>query len=782
MIHLKGRPSAGRVVIITAVYFATMFIVLVMAELSAAQQESEGDLAAILTRGLAAGGDLYDELKVRGNAPIQSASDARAIVAALRQFPREQPADNGTTSPLHWLVGLFQDVESAEAPAFAILHDQGLVELIRIFDAMKSQPAEDTADDLLFIAKILAMYGTAEGADRVVEAARIPLDAESYLWQVILDRFDGDHPQTDRVFRALADPLPPGFIAVSLLDAANAVALAGGEQPHPFDSPAGIERLRQWIVSDDVGEYSYAHSAAAALPFINADDRDELLKLACKHPSPTVRLEGAWATAETGDEAGVEMLAAACLDINLAAIASAYLTELKRTDAIPPAAQEPEFQARAEFAQWLAHPNELDRPPNKVDVIEHRRMMWPPQGEVLDLWLLKYRAADPWDLEADAEGVGMTGSTTWCFFEDSMLKLSPDDCIAIHCSWELQLDQYAAASMPRGDPLADWPHARVANAQLLKVIDVPPDWRYGRAQVALVAGSQNGAEGWGVVDGDDSHWYPASKFPQGFGAGDILMIHVGRRLLGLPVDVPRPRFENRPPAPFDAERAIGVFDKLLEECRTAPPGRRKQLLRWDSPLRSKLSSYAQWCEQTGRESQAAALVRAFQTMLSGVASLPAEQAAQAYGPFEIVDENFDAYAAALAELQRGDELRALVQELRSRWTNADDLLRLGSAAYDCGLNDLAEELLVQGRSTAADAPPAAKLSLLAKLWHTQGKTAEAKQLLLENLQRLKSLAATEIELLYGILEAYDAHRLAFLELFPDEAALLDRLGLGETAR
>jgi hypothetical protein len=158
-------------------------------------------------------------------------------------------------------------------------------------------------------------------------------------------------PESSLLYRLLCDPLPPAFIGVSLLDAANACLIEGGEIDHPFDSQEGKLRLREWLTSTESDEFSYAHSATLALPFISDPERNELLELAANHSDPGVQLAAAWAAATLGLEDGLQRLAGYCRDFKYAQTAKRYLAELGRDDVIPAAANEPGFAALAEFSE-----------------------------------------------------------------------------------------------------------------------------------------------------------------------------------------------------------------------------------------------------------------------------------------------------------------------------------------------------------------------------------------------------------------------------------------------
>ena len=111
--------------------------------------------------------DLLAELDVKS---VKTRDEAQAICEALKRFPRDGSSPWPVTSELNALVSLFQDVETREA--FDELCRLGLPELERIFDQGLDKASGETSHDLMLILKILAMYRTASGTQRVIRAAQ----------------------------------------------------------------------------------------------------------------------------------------------------------------------------------------------------------------------------------------------------------------------------------------------------------------------------------------------------------------------------------------------------------------------------------------------------------------------------------------------------------------------------------------------------------------------------------------------------------------------------------
>lgn len=398
--------------------------------------------ASRLRRAIAAGmagGDLAEELYELGDYRIATVADALCVCEALKQFPlRGVPAgEYRVSSPLHAIVGLFQNVETEQA--VEVLARRGVPELCRIFDASLVAPLDDAeVDALLFLLKILALYPSCDGTMKIVAAVRRPFHGDRPLWSVILGQFTAEHPYAQLVCEELRDPLPEGQLAGAYLDMANQLALSGSSSAHPFDTPAGKEQLRTWLCSGDRDDVPCAHSAAASLPFVSPPEREDLLALALDHRDPTVQIEAAWASARLGSEGGLKVLARFCHDPRFHRLACQYLQELGRAGEVPAETQDRDFQAMAEMCHWLAHPNEFGRPPESIEQIDARELNWPPTNDRRRVWLFRYRYPTEEQGRDDEMGIGMVGSVTFALLGETTADLAPEDVYALHCCWELE--------------------------------------------------------------------------------------------------------------------------------------------------------------------------------------------------------------------------------------------------------------------------------------------------------------------------------------------------------
>lgn len=398
--------------------------------------------------------DMAGALKAIQDLNLQSEEDATAVARFLRE---EHEWLDESPARMHPLIGLFQQVDSREA--FEILGQEGLPWLRKAFDrTMETGGNEGASGDLLmFLTKIFALYADEGDLLRIAEAARNPSLDEHFLWPTVFESYHEEHPLRREILETLRSPLPRRLAGVAYLDFVNHLARESTID-HPFNTPEGHGRLEGYLSDSEPEHFSYAHSAAAALPFIDEPPRGQLLGLGLDHAAEHVQLEAAWASAKIGSRSGIEYLGRACLDPRTSAVAVSYLEELGELNAIPVRAKNPDFMAVAEMSRWLAHPMEYGRPPDEVTLFDTRSLHWPPMNEQKRLWLVKYcyRAGGPGG--ADDVGIGLVGSITFALFGEATADLSPEDLYGLYCCWELEV---------ANDPRAPKSRSAAAGRELL---------------------------------------------------------------------------------------------------------------------------------------------------------------------------------------------------------------------------------------------------------------------------------------------------------------------------
>jgi hypothetical protein len=398
---------------------------------------------------------LAEALLDLGTYPVRTIEEADAICTALTALDQVppcgvSPTPEGSDCPataLYMLASLFQRVENPEA--HGLLASRGLPLLREAYERRLGASTRHR-EDLMFLLKVFAMYPDRGGYELILSAARRGTWAEDTLWQTVFALFDHEHPYAIELVESLADPLPHGFIAIALLDCANGLALRGERFAHPFESEAGRALLEEYLTGSDPRWYSYAHSATAALPFLAPEARGRLMALALDHSSPRVQLEAAWASTKLGSKSGLKLLLRACLDARRAGVARAYLEELGLEAEIPEEAWEPNLLAQAELCLWLSHPHEFGEAPDHIEIVDTRRINWIPTDDERQVWVLRYRYTEDHAEEGrPSEGLAMVGSITYSLHGECPPTRSPEEVYALHCCWELQINQDPRAPRER---------------------------------------------------------------------------------------------------------------------------------------------------------------------------------------------------------------------------------------------------------------------------------------------------------------------------------------------
>jgi len=433
-----------------------------------------------LKRGVAPGGNLREEMRVLGEYLLTTYFDAGVLIDVMRDFV-EKPVLGGDADPdFRELVGLYQSV--LETDAFHQLTRRGIPLLVEAYDA-RLPTADEREGDLLTTLRIFARYGDEDGLDRIAAAITNPALCDGYLWPAVFDELKEADPILPHFIRRLSKPLPDGFARVAYLDWTNRLTRKAALTKHPFNNPEGIEILRAWLTSRDDDDFSFAHSATAAIPFIAEPARAELLALAQVHPDIEVRMEAAWAAARRGDSSGRELLRKQCLEFKTSMAARNFLIELGAEQDIPPEANEPRFFAFSKMCEWLGSPHGYGRQPDDIQLLDTRDLNWPPAREGRTVWLFEYRylpedsddqaGDEDEDDDEDEVGVGMVGGITHSLLDETSPEMPVEDIYALHCCWELafRLDPrapeertveagrvlLAAAAQVVVDPLEDFP-------------------------------------------------------------------------------------------------------------------------------------------------------------------------------------------------------------------------------------------------------------------------------------------------------------------------------------
>lgn len=400
-------------------------------------------LAKHLERWMKTGGNLAKALEKADpdDAFPHTQADIAAMVQTVKQIASKNTSDAEAMANIATLASLRDQIEDEER--LDELDEKVVPLLIHWTQSRLKQStvfAKEEVDPFFDLLSSLASTDDVAAADLIISAVNQAVLADNYRWNGVFRTYDDEHSQTEHFMTKFAEHPPASFAGVLLLDAVNQLFLDEWEGTNPFNSPKGVVAFKTWLESKNPDDFSRAHSAALGAAFIDPKLRTEVLPLALQHPDQAVRMEGAWADVKTGGSHGLVLLTQACLDLHQSDRAQGYLKELKHEQDIPREAMEPAFAAQAAMSRWLQHPNELGDIPKSIEVYDHKKLFWPPDGEQREIWLIKFTYQFK-DDAAPKTGYGCVGSMTWSSFEEYPTPPKPEELYLRHCTLEMERDE-----------------------------------------------------------------------------------------------------------------------------------------------------------------------------------------------------------------------------------------------------------------------------------------------------------------------------------------------------
>jgi hypothetical protein len=349
------------------------------------------------------------------------------------------------------------------------------------------------------------------------------------------------------------------------------------------------------------------------------------------------------------------------------------------------------------------------------------------------MWLLRYRAKDTTGLEDDDVGVGLVGSVTFCLVSHEMEQRPPEDCYALHAYWEMSCQRLIVETEVEENSTEYNTMLRHCNVtglnrvSIVRIAEVAPKLQYPGKLVAVANATTKSEAGWVVLDGARSRWYSASEMPTGNSDRSVLMLHVGRVLLGFGKNPDRGKFLKPANSPRTPKQIAAAYEALLDAADHAEPASQKKSFDSFSPL--------------GR--------------------------------------SFDAYVDALIALNRRAEVPALIEKFQPHWDHNSGYGDLGAAAFRSGHDDIAERFFRKLRESYKDWCRSENVGFLAEIWHRQERQEDAHTLLVDALKGLQQQSSTATGSDRKLFEKwFQTRRSTYLKLFPERGdAELRRQGI-----
>ncbi len=778
-------------------------------------------------KGLKPGGDLAWELSQLEQVTLATEAQGQAVLRALASLSQDQGSSTESENSVEYEVAnLFLYAWDVDSPAYILLWRRGIPELISVYDKLRlrhdqatraGQPVDhERVDDLVVMLSVMAQFQTREGTDCVLEAAQSGLGATSYHWYSVLSQYDTEHPQSERLFSEFRKRLPQGEIATQLLEVANSNALNDAAFAHPFSSPAGLVRLKQWLSKDNTSTdvdyelHEHARAVAIALAFVDLPERETVLEVAARHPDRLVRLEGAWAAARAGLDSGFQRLVEYTQDVHSSFMAQAYLKEFDRGDLIPAEALEPKFAAMSELSNWLQSEYEFGQAPDEMEVLDQRQLKWLPKemyyseddnGEVeadlqIDnsdasdksdntpsednvarisesslsnfslLSVVRYRIAGPTPLDEDLTGVGLVGSPmTWSYSNDDLEQLPVEDVYGAHYTLEAVtnglIEELDWNDLQQQDPkLAESVSNQWTAQPPLTDLDVHEVYRlekelgYPQPRVYVASARRADQPGYVVLAGEDSRWYPADQFPDQVATSTILQLHIGRQLLGFPPAETR-MLRPIPVKQIAPEKVVEIYRAWLDELPAAQGERRLELLgSYQTTLGTHFDKYVEALAKISNRGKDAIFVETYQYILAEAQRGDAQEIDEMLDASAAVGEKFEGYAAIIGQ-EHPEQVAQLIKLFEPRWSHDYGRSVLARVAYKVGRRDEAKRILEnQMASDSSGFFTSEDSRILAEIWHAEGQTDKARELLKD------AIARGEAELTIADYEEYKRDLLA----------------------
>ncbi len=271
-------------------------------------------------------------------------------------------------------------------------------------------------------------------------------------------------------------------------------------------------------------------SLTDALALAGAKEALPLLRRALELSHRRVQVEAAAALARMGEEQGIDSLVRLLQQPSMRRRAAAYLKELGHAQRIPPELNSPLALAEARLAEHLADPHQVGMAPDRLQLLDQRKLFWPGFHEPQPCYLFEYHYQLP---SREFTGVGMAGPVVHSFFVD-LHDLPPRDIYAAYAGWSVEDASMNETSREQFSP-EQWDQAQEAEEQLrqqgLEDVQVVKLGSFYGQPVAVAVARRSGQLGTAVWDGQQLLWFPATRRTRSLGPEEAWNIYKGRRLL-----------------------------------------------------------------------------------------------------------------------------------------------------------------------------------------------------------------------------------------------------------
>lgn len=323
---------------------------------------------------------------------------------------------------------LFNAINRKTIPLLSELFD-------RYYRLVNTDQEEYSRYNILMILKIFALYDNDISTPAFTRCITDNYQPNAPIWPVIFRLLSSGNRIFRKLLRAIPEFYADHIMGIAFLDCCNTLCLAGKWHAHPFNLLEGIQLLSK-IIHNEKQSYEQQISAVRSLPFLHPDFANLLFKEILLTANEDLIVEAAWIMTKEGDKAGLNQLQLLSTSEKVGVKAIEYLEMLgKRKDRIA-MSPDPKKKAVSALSQWLLHQKMFGRHPDSIQVIDSKRLYWPPTRDIRIFHLIEYTYHDE---SSPFKGYGLVGSIVHSFspFIDTKHLQSPLDWFALHCNWEM---------------------------------------------------------------------------------------------------------------------------------------------------------------------------------------------------------------------------------------------------------------------------------------------------------------------------------------------------------
>lgn len=701
------------------------------------------DFQIAIEKGLAPGGSLQIELRKLDETTLlrrsfETEADIKSFMRALQAVPQldhqQKPDWKGVECVL-----LYAPSETIEPNLIQLVTKKVTPELLRLTRTLQSEPPSESRDELLLFAlEVASRFPSSESTTCIAQTAKLNTSPDNHNWRHIFDLYDKRNDLfSAQLVREIGNELPTDTLAESYLAFCNSIAERQDDFQHPFNCEKGADRLRDMLK----GTEELLSIRTAALPQIDRQFAEPILKqvidMKAVHRSPLA----AMVAASRDFECGWLALQEFCNDLLHHAFAAEHLESLGRTDLIPEAVRTTEFRVRSEFTIYFSKNLFIDPIEKSVEIIAHRDWTWPNEDTTTRMNLIRY-FAESGDRLNPYIAIGFHRRDSASFLDRCMDLWTPEDCFARHCGAELTFEFSDNELQPPEEIPADWNNEPLelvhgwSVRRMRKEVEYPSDRNGLSPIVSAAAAICKGQRGFAVFDGPRSEWYDQGHFPSHFQAEDVLDIHIGRVMLGLPHRI-QSSLDTKHVYPDDL--VIEVYEQWLTELESGSSDGIDALfsegfLLSKPPISREFDRYLDAITRVSGGSRSKHLFDVYERILKAAAKLEPEQTSSAFDPESLLVTHFESF---VTELSKRDvsEARDFLTGVEHFMNKEGSRLPLARAAMSIDLPEIARNHF----EMACEENPAKAPLEMAQIWHQTGHHREAK-LLLENAVRARGLS------------------------------------------